>query len=732
MAKHAERDATREATRHLFLDELNLFFSGATSLTQFKENMDSLTRREDHWGAKGLSGGMVLNILHKTADHAALEPALKAVLREPNSRADAKQKLVDFIAMAAESRQRAKEIGESPIQLRRIKSFVSFYWELQDAERWPRFFTTSREVLVEQGLLDENQDDPDLYLEYLEVMDRLKQALGTTTWGVEHLLWYVGKEMEPPSPEPPEEGGSTSSSPPGDIYARYRDERLDFPDEIVTSLALSLATKRFVILSGISGTGKTQIALQLGKFLEDAVSPEKADFAPPETDSANVYIKLTTANVTRGWATVPAEPRQSLASAVGLPERGKSKYLAARLPGSKIGTMRLASTNFADASRHLTSLYFNKEVDAWLAAASNPGDFLHIAYEDDEAVDVSLHIIHGAASDDTTEARGDYTLIPVKSNWTDPRGLLGYYNPMTYTYMRTGLITLVMRAAADLDNAYLVILDEMNLARVEYYFSDFLSGLESGEEIELMSPSVEKESASQSQDEDDEVPGRLRIPPNLSFIGTVNVDETTHPFSPKVLDRANVIEFSDVDLDRALAKQGGAAPDVDGGLRLKKGLLDTKWLTTTQDEAVAPKALAQEVGSFTKALRDVHGILARFNRQFGYRVIEEISAFVGHALDKSEGEQAAIVQRAFDLQLQQKVVPKLSGGSELEGPLAMLLAYCLDGDTALSVEVEEVRASASKRLGGDGSEPILYPGSAAKLARMLDRLATTGFVGALE
>ena len=103
---------------------------------------------------------------------------------------------------------------------------------------------------------------------------------------------------------------------------------------------------------------------------------------------------------------------------------------------------------------------------------------------------------------------------------------------------------------------------------VEYYFSDFLSALESDEPIELMASGVEEELLALGHDE---LPAQLKIPPNVSFLGTVNVDETTQSFSPKVLDRANVIEFSDVDIERAL---GHPVDDPTEGLRLKDGQLN--------------------------------------------------------------------------------------------------------------------------------------------------------------
>ena len=93
-------------------------------------------------------------------------------------------------------------------------------------------------------------------------------------------------------------------------------------------------------------------------------------------------------------------------------------------------------------------------------------------------------------------------------------------------YQSTPAYELIKNAEDDSENPYFLILDEMNLSHVERYFADFLSAIESGEEIPLYGNN-----------------DKLTLPDNLFIIGTVNVDETTYMFSPKVLDRANTIEF---------------------------------------------------------------------------------------------------------------------------------------------------------------------------------------------
>src|SRR5690606_30119358 len=110
---------------------------------------------------------------------------------------------------------------------------------------------------------------------------------------------------------------------------------------------------------------------------------------------------------------------------------------------------------------------------------------------------------------------------------------------------RRGKLTYVLEEASAPENQqkpYFVCLDEMNLARVEHYFSDLLSILETQrwQEGHIETHMVVTE---------DQVGRKIGVPQNVFFIGTVNMDETTHPFSKKVLDRANTIEFNHIELD---------------------------------------------------------------------------------------------------------------------------------------------------------------------------------------
>ena len=135
-------------------------------------------------------------------------------------------------------------------------------------------------------------------------------------------------------------------------------------------------------------------------------------------------------------------------------------------------------------------------------------------------------------------------VVSVGADWTNREPLLGFPNalqPGKYVKPESGVLDLLIEAnkPENADKPFFLILDEMNMSYVERYFADFLSAMESKEPISLWNP----EEANGKNDEVDRVPQKVALPKNLFIIGTINVDETTYMFSPKVLDRANVIEF---------------------------------------------------------------------------------------------------------------------------------------------------------------------------------------------
>ncbi len=216
-----------------------------------------------------------------------------------------------------------------------------------------------------------------------------------------------------------------------------------------------------------------------------------------------------------------------------------------------------------------------------------------------------------------------FLLVPVQPDWMDATGLIGYVNPLQQetTYETTSFLQFLHQALERPDHPHFVCLDEMNLARVEYYFAPFLSAMETESPIVI-----------HQQDEPiDSVEPKLDWPRNLFIVGTVNMDETTHAFSDKVLDRAFTLEFWDVNLETYLDSFAKRYPDVD-------------------QESCA--------GVFS-VVEKLHAILKPVQLHFGYRVIDEILLFVAKA--NTEASSIFAEKEALDCAVQMKILPKLRG-----------------------------------------------------------------------
>lgn len=207
--------------------------------------------------------------------------------------------------------------------------------------------------------------------------------------------------------------------------------------------------------------------------------------------------------------------------------------------------------------------------------------------------------------------------IAVGSNWTDNKKLLGFKNVLLEekdAYQSTELVEL-MKKAEKQDKEYIVILDEMNLSRVEMYFADFLSALESMEHtIKLASGKSVKWNR------------------NLKIIGTVNVDESTYMFAPKVLDRANVIEMN------GMSPREYIENVIESDEKIYKSLKDEDW--------------------FEEYINLLDEIYADLNGEFAYRVIDEISAYVALNIKICGADNLLTF---MDEQVSQKILPKLHG-----------------------------------------------------------------------
>jgi len=264
----------------------------------------------------------------------------------------------------------------------------------------------------------------------------------------------------------------------------------------------------------------------------------------------------------------------------------------------------------------------------------------------------------------------NFTLIPVGADWTNNENILGYPNGLDEnSYVSTPTLALIMRACANKNAPYFLILDEMNLSHVERYFADLLSAIESGEAIPLY------EGAERSAN-GIPIPNKLYLPPNLFVIGTVNVDETTYMFSPKVLDRANVIEFrmaADA-LESFLESPG--APDLEAlsGLGAEYGLSFVQ--KASQEDTTLPASVGD---TFKKELLLFFTLLQDHNMEFGYRIAHESTRFIYYyyLLGGFEENDTEWFKSAMDAVIVQKILPKLHGSrSQLEGLLWALSWAC--------------------------------------------------------
>ena len=262
-----------------------------------------------------------------------------------------------------------------------------------------------------------------------------------------------------------------------------------------------------------------------------------------------------------------------------------------------------------------------------------------------------------------------FIILPVGADWTNREPLLGYPNALNkeeYVSPENGVLDLMIRAKQSFENAeeptkpYFLILDEMNLSHVERYFADFLSTMESGGVISLhkIEPSIEETNT--------EVPQFIKLPKNLFIIGTVNIDETTYMFSPKVLDRANTIEFRLTEKNLVDFIASDKKLDMD--------------LLKTQGANMAESFMAMALQETDKNLKPTEADLKLFfselkksGAEFGYRTASEIGRLM--YMLKELGETG---DNLLDIAIMQKLLPKLHGSrNKLSKVLPILGGFCL-------------------------------------------------------
>lgn len=299
---------------------------------------------------------------------------------------------------------------------------------------------------------------------------------------------------------------------------------------------------------------------------------------------------------------------------------------------------------------------------------------------------------------ESDEGKKNWVIIPVGADWTDNTKILGYYNPLAEDgngkYEKTKIVELIEEANRHKEIPYFVILDEMNLSHVERYFSDFLSHMET--------PDTPFELEGYTR--------RLDYPENMFVVGTVNIDETTYMFSPKVLDRANVIEFKPQKEDvfkvfSAAGTVGKMVPVNDGSaqafLKLAKEIRTGKFAVdedlthyyTDVDGDFTGSNLDYVEGVFS----DIYEIVQKYDFEFAFRTVKEIRNYIAAAYELLEKTEFNLNQ-IIDEQLLQKILPKIRGNKkEIGQMLEELTGLCDKYSLVLSKKkIEQMKGKLAK------------------------------------
>lgn len=237
-------------------------------------------------------------------------------------------------------------------------------------------------------------------------------------------------------------------------------------------------------------------------------------------------------------------------------------------------------------------------------------------------------------------------VIPVRPSWNDDADLIGYVDlvHMVYRSSETRFVDFLVNAQNNTDKMYIVCFDEMNLARVEHYFSQFISILErQKKELHLYD-----EQYVGKLENSDYYPNKIKIGDNIRFVGTVNTDESTYHFSDKVLDRANVIQLNVMNYATEWRNKPYAVKH------------PVTWSADEYAKLVVKKT-AQNPTRIHELLWDIHQLMQSAGAKYGIgpRIVKSIDAYIDnlpeHVIDGFDKKEA------LDYQVVQRVLTKVRG-----------------------------------------------------------------------
>lgn len=263
-------------------------------------------------------------------------------------------------------------------------------------------------------------------------------------------------------------------------------------------------------------------------------------------------------------------------------------------------------------------------------------------------VDVYAHALGISNTANPEENR--LLFIPVRPSWNDDSDLLGYIDlvHMVYRASDSGFVDFLVKAQKEenKNKLFIVCFDEMNLARVEHYFSQFLSLLErpvNQRELQLYDKQYSGRLYNSA-----EYPNRIKIGDNVKFIGTVNIDESTYHFSDKVLDRANVIQLDVLNYANMWIKTKYAS------------LRNVNW-TMEDYNSITVTNSDEDMQLVHQLLWDIHTLLHSANSKYGVgpRIVKSIETYLWNLPKSRIGGFS--YSDGIDLQIAQRVLTKVRG-----------------------------------------------------------------------
>ncbi|WP_457567168.1 hypothetical protein [Desulfurobacterium sp.] len=530
----------------------------------------------------------------------------------------------------------------------------------------------------------------------------------------------------------------------------YLSNKLYLVPHIINSFYNALKTKGFVILAGLSGTGKTKIFEEFVKCFPELGPKLRSEKWIVFKHSNEKLLRVEKEEIEFNKGKIKVKDFiDSINESLGYPTARKVYLKIADYYTSLIPVIE----KLKEKTHLINARGINNHLATYIACI-----FGFEVIESDDAQKLNLKQLdkHLKIIEIETETKNNL-FFAIRPDFKDTKSLLGFYNPLKETYHSTPLLEFILRASKNYlekgqeADPFFVLFDEMNLARVEYYFADFLSILETKrfnnkdkalkeyklkEFIKTLGFNSLKEDnfmfTSQSiklhSENLHDIPQEVFLPPNLYFVGTVNIDETTYMFSPKVLDRSFTIEFDVGSFSKYLKflknnrtedKKVNMTEELKA--QLKKDFINEGDFASINKEKV--KEFADNNQNFIKKLEQINSILKPYNLHFGYRVFDEIMMFLHNS--QNSLLRFKNLDEAFDVAIKMKVLPKFNGTRQkLWEPIIKLLMELLEEKKEVNIEklldngIPDLKTLNNKTT---------YKHTAHKLFKLLHELNTQGF-----